>query len=290
MVQIKYIKGSIKFLKCSCWIGPVIYLLILFSGCEKNGVTCVSEDTLILTPNGNIPVERLKTGDEVYSYDFSRGILVPAKIANIRRGYDRCIRFKTDSGAGLCVTTDHPIYSPETRTYEKALKWISAELSEFYMLEQNKTVKANVTLLPIGSEKVKVFDISVDSPFGNFIANGILVHNKTPPLEVTPPVDDLEIVGTDSGAVTLAWTVPGNETIYAVEYDVRYLDREWQTDEYWTAADTVTGEPIPSAPGSRDTMTVDGLLNSTTYWFGMTTISNGGGFSNVSNIVSGSTQ
>lgn len=290
MIQVKCIERSIKRLKYAYLICPVFYLLIFLVGCDKNGVMCVSGDTPILTPSGNIPAEKLNIGNEIFSYDLTRNILIPAKIADIRRGYDRCIRFGIYSGARLRVTVDHLIFSPETGNYERALKWQSAELSIFYAIGEGMPKTPIVTPLGIDLKKVEVFDITVDSPFGNFIANGILMHNKTPPIYPTPPVDDLEVVETDSNSVTLAWTVPGDLEIYPVEYDVRFLDREWQHDEYWTEADTVTGEPAPSTPGSRDTMTVEGLQDSTTYWFGMTTVSNRGHHSNVSNIVSGITQ
>jgi hypothetical protein len=233
--------------------------------------------------------EKLNIGDEIYSYDFSQGRLIPAKIVNIRKGNERCVRFYVNSGSSLEVSIEHPIYSPETGTYEKALRWQSTELSEFYTFSQEKPTTAILTSMEISREKIAVYDITVDSPFGNFIANGILVHNKTPPIYPTPPVDNLEIVEIDSNSVTLAWTVPGDAEIYPVEYDIRFLDREWQRDDYWIEADTVTGEPFPSAPGARDTMTIESLLDSTTYWFGMTTISNFGDYSIVSNIVSGTT-
>ncbi len=268
----------------------VLSIGILLASCDDRPVVCVSRDTLILTPNGNVPVTDLKIGDMVFSYDLSRNIPVPAKIVSVRPGYGKCIGFDTDSGRRINVTAEHPIYSPETGGYEKASKWRSAELTAFLTLDRNRPKTAAVTTLEVSSKEIRVFDLTVDSPFNNFFADGILVHNKTPPLDITPPVNDLDVVETDSNSVTLAWTVPGNSEIYPAEYDMRFLDREWQTGDYWTAADTIIGEPTPSAPGSRDTMMVEDLQDSTTYWFGMTTISNSGGYSNLSNIVSGSTQ
>lgn len=266
---------------------------ILLISCDSGPtIMCVSGDTTILTPEGYIPVKSLKVGEYVMSYAFDQNVLSPARITGIRQGFGKCIQFRSDSGHTLKVTADHPVYSPETITYRKASSWQFDGLSKVYIVEQNKLKTAIASIAKIDSKEIRVFDVTVDSPFNNFIANGILVHNKTPPIYPTPPVDDLEVVETDSNSVTLAWTVPGNQNLYPVEYDLRYLDREWQSGEWsdWAAADTAVGEPTPSAPGSRDTMTVENLQDSTTYWFGMTTISNEGDYSSVSNIVSDTTQ
>ncbi len=266
-----------------------LLLGILLISCET-GPTCVSGDATILTKDGYVPVKSLKVGDYVMSYAFGQNILLQARIVGIKQGFGKCIQFRSDSGHTLKVTADHLVYSPETKTYKKASSWQFDGLSKVYIIEQNKLKIAIATISKIDSKEIRVFDITVDSPFSNFIANGILVHNKTPPLNATPPVNDLEVVDTDSNSITLAWTVPGNAEINPIEYDIRFLDREWQTGDYWTAADTVIGEPTPSAPGSRDTMTVAGLQDSISYWFGMTTISNDDGYSNLSNIVFASTQ
>ncbi len=262
---------------------------ILLISCDS-GPLCVSGDTTILTPEGYVPVKSLKVGDYIMSYAFDQNILSPARITGIKQGFGKCIQFRSDSGHTLKVTADHPVYSPETMTYKKASSWQFDGLSKVCVFEQDKLKTAIATISRIDSEEIRVFDITVASPFNNFIANGILVHNKSLPPDDTPPVDDLEVVDTDSNSVTLAWTVPGNQNLYPVEYDLRYLDREWQADDFWTLADTVIGEPVPSVPGSRDTMTVENLQDSTTYWFGITTFSNEGYFSSVSNIVSDTTQ
>jgi len=180
---------------------------ILLISCDV-GPTCVSGDTTILTPEGYVPVKSLKVGDYVMSYAFDQNVLSLARITGIKQGFGKCIQFRSDSGHTLKVTADHPVYSPETMTYIKASSWQFDGLSKVYIVEQNKLKTAIATISKIDSKKIRVFDITVDSPFNNFIANGILVHNKTPPIDHTPPVDDLEVVDTDSSSVTLAWTVP----------------------------------------------------------------------------------
>ena len=41
----------------------------LLSGNQQTGVICFAQGTLILTADGNRPVERLRVGDEVITHD-----------------------------------------------------------------------------------------------------------------------------------------------------------------------------------------------------------------------------
>ena len=89
-----------------------------------------------------------------------------------------------------------------------------------------------------------------------------------------------------STTVTLEWTSPGeDDTVGTAElYDVRYSTSE-VISENWDAALPVDGESEPSPAGSTDTMLVTGLLENSTYYFGLETRNHAGFWSSLSNCV-----
>jgi len=112
----------------------------------------------------------------------------------------------------------------------------------------------------------------------------IIVIDTIPPAAIS---DLLTSTITDS-SITLTWTSPGDDgtvgTVFL--YDIRYSHVSVGTDtnSWWYTADTVTGEPSPSSPGTKDSCQVIGLSSSTTYYFLIKTadeVPNWSGFSNV---------
>jgi hypothetical protein len=85
-------------------------------------------------------------------------------------------------------------------------------------------------------------------------------------------VTDLRVKSYTSTTVTLEWTSPGeDDTVGTAElYDMRHSTSE-VTSETWDAALPLDGEPGPSPAGSTDTMLVTGLLEDSTYYFGLKT-------------------
>ncbi|WP_273126981.1 discoidin domain-containing protein [Bacillus weihaiensis] len=110
--------------------------------------------------------------------------------------------------------------------------------------------------------------------------------------EVSPAsISNLEATGQGSGAVQLTWTASGDdgEKGQAKYYDVRY-SLEPITEENWDMATKVTGEPYPSTPGSTETMLVEGLENSRTYYFAIKVGDESNNISLLSNITSAETE
>ena len=89
--------------------------------------------------------------------------------------------------------------------------------------------------------------------------------------------------------VTVTWTAPGDDGTIgrAASYDIRYRTvaiTGTDTLSWWNAATLLTGEPVPSTVGSRDSMVVRGLQPVTTYYFVIRTadeVPNWSGYSNV---------
>jgi hypothetical protein len=107
-------------------------------------------------------------------------------------------------------------------------------------------------------------------------------------IEETYPaaVRDLRVKSYTSTTATLEWTSPGeDDTVGTAElYDARYSTSE-VTSENWDAALPVDAEPEPSPAGSTDTLLVTGLLENSTYYFGLKTRNHAGFWSSLSNCV-----
>jgi len=104
-------------------------------------------------------------------------------------------------------------------------------------------------------------------------------------------VDDLAVSGVSQNALTLTWTVPGQEGVSALpgRYDIRYAQAAI-TEANWDAATEVQGEPAPSAFGESLSFTVTGLDSGTTYYLAIRAENDGGTtVSPLSNVVPGTT-
>ena len=141
--------------------------------------TCVAAGTLIRTPSGETPVELLRVGDGIVSVDPQTGAFVATRVAAIRTARRHCLRLRTASGADLIVTETHPLFVPELETYLPAGCWLQSNAPLLGVVRNGLVAESVVASTRLSGRRV-VYDISVDSLHHNFIAGGILVHNKTP--------------------------------------------------------------------------------------------------------------
>ncbi|SDX58019.1 discoidin domain-containing protein [Paenibacillus sp. CF384] len=86
---------------------------------------------------------------------------------------------------------------------------------------------------------------------------------------------------------TLSWTSPGDDgsTGTASSYDIRYSTSTITTAN-WGSATQVSGEPMPAASGTSQSMSITGLTASTTYYFAIRTNDEVPNLSALSNIAS----
>jgi len=105
-------------------------------------------------------------------------------------------------------------------------------------------------------------------------------------------VTNLAVTAEYSGAIDLSWTAPGEDpdgTGTCTAYDIRYALSQISTPGDLVAAVDAAGEPAPSAPGTPDSFTVNGLSSGTTYWFALKAEDDVGKLSDLSNSPSGTT-
>lgn len=120
---------------------------------------CLDGETLIATPNGEIPIKDLSIGDEVYS--LGEGLVV-RKITNKKcTGIKPVYKLTTESGKELICTDNHPILTEDG--YVEAYK----------VRKVNKDDKVT-SFLYLDSREV--YNLTVEGEH-NYIANGIVTHN-----------------------------------------------------------------------------------------------------------------
>jgi intein/homing endonuclease len=128
--------------------------------------TCLAAGVVIETPAGPRPVETLREGDEVLSFDVDRGVQVPSRIAAVRTlSAPAILRF-----GELHVTGEHPVYT--------AAGWLPA--SELTAKSEVHGVDGKRFAIGEGERvdgETKVFCLAVAPPHTYFAA-GVLVHNK----------------------------------------------------------------------------------------------------------------
>lgn len=121
----------------------------------------------------------------------------------------------------------------------------------------------------------------------------LTVTGSPPPYpDMTPPglISDLTASTTSSTAVDLQWTAPGDDLIYgtATSYDVRYATTTL-TEGNWASAVVVAGIAAPQVASTTESLSVTGLDEGTTYFFGIKTTDDDANESELSNVAQATT-
>lgn len=140
---------------------------------------CVARGTRVKTPKGLREVELLGVGDEVTVVDPQTRELGVGKVSAIRTRPRECARLWTRLGP-LTLTTDHPLYDPSRAEWAAAGDWVLGLRSAVLLVEGDAVAPGVVVRAErfVGLEDV--FDLTVDHPHHDFVAEGVLVHNKPP--------------------------------------------------------------------------------------------------------------
>ena len=145
-----------------------------------------------------------------------------------------------------------------------------------------------MTVLGLNSDSFYYFGIKTSDELGNFSKISNLVSFKTSPPDVTPPsaVRNLSTAEVSGYNANLKWTSSGDDGEYGIAsaYDMRYSLTPI-SEENWSSATQVIGEPMPQYSGLEDQITIFGLSASTTYYFALKVIDDEGSQSPLSNIL-----
>lgn len=134
-----------------------------------DGLLCVVEGQRALTKRGWIPIEKIKIGDEVLSYNESN-LKMEWKEVTQTSSTEKENLIEIDTGEEkLLVTDDHPVYTQRGWVLAKNLTENDILLTYRMEFKNTKSIKKI-------KKKTKVYDITIKDN-ENFFAEGILVHN-----------------------------------------------------------------------------------------------------------------
>lgn len=159
----KAIVGAVALGAMACW--PVM--------------SCVARGTKVRTPRGTKAIEDVAEGDELVCVDPSSGALELGRVTAIRKATRECVRIEFDGGELVC-TSDHPLYCPESKAWAPAGDWAQGKRAQLLIADGEAPRTIGVRRSFTFSGMHEVFDLTVDHPLHNFVANGVLVHNKSP--------------------------------------------------------------------------------------------------------------
>jgi cysteine-rich repeat protein len=156
-------------------------LATLVVGCDAHDTNeCFLAGTLILTPDGAKRIELLEIGQVVWSYDPDKGLVARA-ITALHRQLSRVICRVASAGACLKgVTPSHPMYDAARDRYT-ALRDLDAESRLLLFLDGARHVAPidEIQIEEAFEPSFDVYNLTVEGPEHNYIADGVLVHNKT---------------------------------------------------------------------------------------------------------------
>lgn len=135
---------------------------------------CFTKGTLIYNKEGETPIENIKVGDTVYSYNIEKDKLELNKVINTLNRTTQGIYEITAGKETIHVTAEHPFY-----VVDKG--WIKAKDLQAGDNLKSSDSKAVIKISSIKelSETVTVYNIEVDGNHNYFVTGStILVHNK----------------------------------------------------------------------------------------------------------------
>ncbi|WKX76190.1 polymorphic toxin-type HINT domain-containing protein [Zobellia laminariae] len=193
----------------------------------KHQEPCFLAGTIVHTPNGNIEIEKIKIGDEVFVYNFKDSKVNTRKVSKLYNNWtQRYFEINTDGENQILATSRHLFWVDNEK------KWIPA-----------KSITSGMNFRGLDNEIVPVKDVketkNIELPTYNlevedihnyFVGlNGILVHNQNDPSKfektTKTPIKIYEVYDIDSG-----------ETKYVGQ--TKHLDVDDRFDEHLKSKDT----------------------------------------------------
>ncbi|MCU0698367.1 MAG: Hint domain-containing protein [Myxococcaceae bacterium] len=79
----------------------------------------------------------------------------------------------------LEVTSDHPVFDPDTGAFHDAGDWLLGKRRRLLRAEGSRLEAVAVTATKAFARLTTVFDLTVEHEWHTFVANGVVVHNKS---------------------------------------------------------------------------------------------------------------
>jgi hypothetical protein len=160
--------------------------------------SCFEAGSLVATPGGSVPIERLRIGDEVLAFDERASSVTPRRVtATFVHEVPETGRLALADGRVLRVTAEHPIYDASRGAYVRADDFDGNEklvtlVQTLTPGEASSASAANAMSPSLGlangdargftrlavNGSVTVYNISVEG-LENYFVESVLVHNKS---------------------------------------------------------------------------------------------------------------
>lgn len=167
------------------WSSGLVAAAVIAGGaaCYPGGLfpvtNCVARGSRVRTPRGLRLIEELAVGDEVLCVDPERGTFERATITWVKSAERECVLLRFEGGS-LTLTSDHPVYCPEKAEWAPAGDWALEKRSRLLDASGETPRVVEVSEVSTFAGVREVFDLTVDHALHNFVAEGVLVHNKEP--------------------------------------------------------------------------------------------------------------
>ncbi len=166
--------GVKKTLKCTPFYRSCDFVAPSHAnGCAMACVYCVTADTLISTPQGPIPIDRIRKSSDILAFDTSLRQLVATKATNIAsREVDGILEIQTEDTT-LRATAEHPIMTrrgwiqaEELTVQDFVLHSMPGELLDYKKIED----------IHYRAGQTRVYNFHVPE-YESYVANGFVTHN-----------------------------------------------------------------------------------------------------------------
>lgn len=167
----------------------------------RGGGGCISPDAMVATPNGPVPVEKLKVGDRVWTWNL--GASEPGSVEGVFVSQGRSLlTIRTREGA-LSLTREHLVMTGPGE-YRRAESLAPGK--RVLVLREGKVRSRRIREITVKDWDGPVYNLLV-LPGGTFASNSILTHNKGCFLPDTP------ILRSDGTQEKISRVRPGDELL-----------------------------------------------------------------------------
>lgn len=139
---------------------------------------CIARGSRILTPVGLRTIESLAVGDTVYCIDPRTHELVWSRVVVHRSGVRECMALHA-GGHCLVLTSTHPVYDAASGEFRQAGALALDPHARVLVVDDDGVRSLHLERVEPYVGLLEVHDLSVEHPLHDFVAEGIVVHNKS---------------------------------------------------------------------------------------------------------------